>query len=875
MGDVYLAEDSRLGRKVALKVLSSASLNDSQFRARFLREARSVSRLSHPHICVLHDIGNQDGIDFLVMEYVEGETLADRLRRGPIPLDQALRYAIEIADALDTAHRQGITHRDLKPANLMLTKSGTKLLDFGLAKIESKTSVENAVAQTSDLTTGGMILGTLPYMAPEQLEGKETDARTDIFAFGAVLYETITGQKAFQGESQASLVAAILEHDPPQMISRERMTPPSVERLVKVCLAKNPDDRWQSARDLCRELQWIADSVAAGDSASPATPIPGSRGGRRTWFLAGGFAVILLLALLPALLYFLRVPPQAPAIRFEMSAPGIIGAPVISPDGQQIAYVANTDGKNAIWVRPIGAVAARPLSGTENAAGSMFWSPDNRYLGFFADGKLKKIDLSNGFVTELSNWFRNGGTWNRNGDILITSETSKSGGIFRVSDAGGTLTQITEADRSGKQWSVHQYPQFLPDGRHFLYHAAGPTGSEAIVYLGSLDSKSTTRLATLPNFSSIADEGMKYGAGYLLFRRDNTLMAQAFDVKRLALEGDPMPLVENINGGFSVSENGVLVYQRASDSVQQSATQLLWFDRRGKPGGQVTAPANIDTIQLSPEGRRVAVTTNARFTDLSDVWVIDLSDGVPNKLNAENPYWDGYAIWSPDGSRIIFSSGRAGHPPISMYQQFSNGNGKAELLLQNGSNEQDTPQDWHGDYILFRRTNLAALHESNLWVLPMSGDRRPKPYLPQSRFAPRQAQVSPNGRYLAYVTDESGTNQVVVQTFPDPTKGKWPITSSGGIEPRWRGDGRELFYLEPDGKLTAVSVKTESTFEVGDREVLFQIPFATGLPLWVQRYDVTADGQRFLVVPPPTGSGETSPATITAVVNWPALLRRK
>ena len=321
MGDVYLAEDSRLGRKVALKVLSSALLNDSQFRARFLREARSVSRLSHPHICVLHDIGNQDGIDFLVMEYVEGETLADRLRRGPIPLEQALRYAIEIADALDTAHRQGITHRDLKPANLMLTKSGTKLLDFGLAKIESKTSVENAVAQPPDPTTGGMILGTLPYMAPEQLEGKETDARTDIFAFGAVLYETITGQKAFQGESQASLVAAILEHDPPQMISRERMTPPSVERLVKVCLAKNPDDRWQSARDLCRELQWIADSVAAGDSASPATPIPGSRGGRRTWFLAGGFAVILLLALLPALLYFLRVPPQAPAIRFEMSAP--------------------------------------------------------------------------------------------------------------------------------------------------------------------------------------------------------------------------------------------------------------------------------------------------------------------------------------------------------------------------------------------------------------------------------------------------------------------------------------------------------------------------------------------------------------------------
>jgi hypothetical protein len=533
-----------------------------------------------------------------------------------------------------------------------------------------------------DPATGGMILGTLPYMAPEQLEGKETDARTDIFAFGAVLSEMITGQKAFQGESQASLVAAILEHDPPQIISRERMTPLSVERLVKVCLAKNPDDRWQSARDLCRELQWIADSVAAGESASPATPIPGSRGGQRTWFLAGGFAVILLLGLLPALLYFLRVPSQAPAVRFEMSAPGIIGAPVISPDGQQIAYVANTDGKNAIWVRPIGAVAARPLSGTENAGPSMFWSPDNRYLGFFADRKLKKIDLSNGFVTELANWwFQNGGTWNRNGDILIRSETSKSGGIFRVSDAGGTLTQITEADRSGKQLSVHQYPQFLPDGRHFLYHATGSAGYEALAYLGSLDSKSTTRLATLPDFSSLANEGMKYGAGYLLFRRDNTLMAQAFDVKRLALEGDPMTLVENINGGFSVSENAVLVYQRAGDSVQQSATQLLWFDRRGNPGGQVTAPANIDTIQLSPEGRRVAVTTNARFTDLSDVWVVDLSDGVATKLNADNPYWDGYGIWSPDGSRIIFSSGRAGHP-LSMYQQFSNGNGKAELLLQ-------------------------------------------------------------------------------------------------------------------------------------------------------------------------------------------------
>ena len=342
--------------------------------------------------------------------------------------------------------------------------------------------------------------------------------------------------------------------------------------------------------------------------------------------------------------------------------PGIIGQPVIpviSPDGQQIAYAANTDGKYAIWVRPIGAVAARPLSGTENAYGSMFWSPDSRYLGFFLpDGKLRKIDLSNGFVTELSNSIWNGGTWNRNGDILITSETSESSGIFRVSDAGGTLTQITEADRSAKLRG-HQFPQFLPDGRHFLYHAVDPTGHEAIgVYLGSLDSKSTTRLATLPNLASISGEGMKYGAGYLLFRRDHTLMAQAFDVKRLALEGDPMPLVENIDGGFSVSENGVLVYQRASDSVQQSATHLLWFDRRGKPEGQVTAPADIDTIQLSPEGRRVAVTTNARSTGLSDVWVIDLSDGVANKLNAENPYWDGYAIWSPDGSRIIFSSER-------------------------------------------------------------------------------------------------------------------------------------------------------------------------------------------------------------------------
>jgi dipeptidyl aminopeptidase/acylaminoacyl peptidase len=352
-------------------------------------------------------------------------------------------------------------------------------------------------------------------------------------------------------------------------------------------------------------------------------------------------------------------------------------------------------------------------------------------------------------------------------------------------------------------------------------------------------------------------------------------MAQAFDVKRLALKGDPMPLVENIDGGFSVSENGVLVYQRASDSVQQSATHLLWFDRQGKSAGQVTAPADINTIQLSPEGRRVAVTTDARSNGLSEVWVIDLSDGVKNKLNAEHPYFDGYAVWSPDGSRMIFSTGRAGYPPISMYQQFSNGNGKAELLLQNDSLEQDTPQDWHGDYILFRRLKVGARLERNLWVLPMSGDRTPKPYLPQSRFQMFQVQVSPNGQYLAYVTAESGTNQVVVQTFPNPTKGKWTISASGGIEPRWRNDGRELFYLEPDGKLIARSVKTESTFEFGDREVLFQIPFATGLPLRAHRYDVDADGKRFLVVPPPPGSGETSLATITAVVNWPALLRRK
>jgi serine/threonine protein kinase len=866
MGNVYLAEDSRLGRKVALKVLSSELLDDSQFRARFLREARSLSRLSHPHICVLHDIGNQDGIDFLVMEHVEGETLADRLKRGPVPLDQALRYAIEIADALDAAHRQGITHRDLKPANVMLTKSGAKLLDFGLAKMKSKTSVENAVAQTSDPTTGGMILGTLPYMAPEQLEGKETDARTDIFAFGAVLYETITGQKPFQGESQASLLAAILEHDPPPMSRVQPITPAALDRVVQICMAKDPDDRWQTAREVLRELKWSGDAapVASPTSATIATP------SRRNWLwmfsLLGSVAAGIILTVLA-----MRTPPQeSRPVRFAIPSPSPDGKfgpapiapdPAISPDGRRIAMqVPNESGRNVLWLRSIDVVDAQPLRGTEGA-GRPFWSPDSRFIGFFADGKLKKIDVTGGPPQTLSHTSSNeGATWNRDGTILWGSGL----GLFRVSDSGGQAIRVTPLDAVSKR--VQQYwPTFLPDGKRFLYVGGFPMK----VYAGSLDSNETKEL-TLSN-----SKALYASPGYLLFVTDGTLVAQPFDAERLKLTGEKFPIAEGVRtypptgaAAFSVSDNGILTYRTG---FQGDTQELVWFDRSGKRLETVGPLSSVRGVEISPDQKRVAVHRHEAIG--GDIWLMDLlrADAATRfTFNAAKHYLS--PVWSPDQMSVVFT---ASSPGGSIYLKNADGTGSEQELFKSGNPVVLWSWSRDGRYLIYDVTDPRT--GADLWILPMSGDRKPTSFL-QTDFFEHQAQFSPDGKSVVYTSNESepdlrnpiresGKSEVYVRSFP-PGTGKWKVSTDGGASPRWRGDGKEIFFFTNDRKLWSVEVKSgPPTFDASVPKLLFQTRMSNPTRSWFF-YDVAADGQRFLIATTPEDINATEPLTV--VLNWHA-----
>ena len=606
MGEVYRARDMRLDRIVAIKVLPAHLAGRAELRERFDREAKTIASLNHPHICTLYDTGHQDEIDFLVMEYLEGETLAQRLQKGALPIQQVLQYAIEISDALDKAHRKGITHRDLKPGNIMLTKSGTKLLDFGLAKLAQEavpaTPESQLPTMKSGITGEGTILGTLQYMAPEQVEAKEVDARTDIFAFGAVVYEMATGKKAFEGKTQASLIAKILEIDPPPISSLQPMTPPALDRVVKKCLAKEPEKRWQAASDVCDELKWIAEG---GSQTGMPAPISASRksalgDGRLAWIVAAVF--FLAASALGYFVYSRPAPQQAHAVRFTLFPPdkwslagtgavttGATAPVMISPDGQRVAFVAiSGEGKSLLWVRSLDTLTAQSFAGTEGAS-APFWSPDSRSLAFFAGGKLKKIDVSGGPPITLCDAPDNrGGTWNRDGLILFAPRNTSV--LQKVSASGGVPAPATVLGQ-GELGQIR--PSFLPDGRHFLYSTIAPRpGLGGPIYLGSLDSAERKVLFNANSANAL------YAQGYLLFLRETTLIAQPFDARRLVLTGDAFPIAERIRtststqpyGYFSASENGALVYQTGAETAN---SQLLWFDRTGKQIGALGDPADL------------------------------------------------------------------------------------------------------------------------------------------------------------------------------------------------------------------------------------------------------------------------------------------
>jgi serine/threonine protein kinase len=870
MGEVYRARDTRLDRIVALKVLPAHLAGNEELRQRLDREAKTISQLSHPHVCALYDVGHQDGVDYLVMEYLEGETLADRLVRGPLPTEQVLRYGIQIADALDKAHRIGIVHRDLKPGNVMLTKSGVKLLDFGLAKLRatapgvvfSGVSVLPTQVDAS-LTAQGTILGTFQYMSPEQLEGKDADGRSDIFALGSVLYEMATGKKAFEGKSQASLIAAILDRMPPPISTVQPMTPPALDRVVKTCLEKDPEDRWQTAHDVMLELKWVAEG---GSQVGLPAPVVARRRSRER--LAWVIAAVLAVSTLVLGLRELRRPRAAPSVVRSTVLPpdkssfsfvgGGAGPVAVSPDGRQLAFVAlEPGGKRQLWVRSLESPLAKPLAGTTDAT-YPFWSPDSRFLGFFADSKLKKIEAAGGPALSICDApDARGGTWSRDGTILF--EPSFREPIHRVSANGGKSVSLTKLDSSRSE-TTHRWPYFLPDGRRFLFfsgsHSTGTESELDAIFVGSLDGEKPRLLVN-------ARSNAAYAAGHLLFVRQKTLLAQRIDPKSLELTGEAFPIVENVQDDpgffsavFSVSDEGTLAYQSASGS--SGLSELTWVDRSGKKLDVLGDPADYFEPRISPDGRRVAVAVE----DPGDIWIYDLARRVRTRLTFAGSD-DFGPTWSPDGTRVAFSSQRTGSGDI--YAKAASGTGADELLST--SKIFKVPNSWSPDgrYIAYVAFQGAPGSKADLWLLSLS-DRKASPIL-RSEFDELQGIFSPDGRWLAYASNESGHFEIYVQPFPGPG-GKWQISTSGGTQPRWARGGKELFFVAPGGKIMSVEIRASTIVEAGTPQVLFSASLknAPGPP-----YDVSSDGQRILLNRP---IEEASAPPITLVQNWTALLKR-
>ena len=867
MGEVYKAKDTRLDRTVAVKVLASHLSQDPELKQRFEREARAISSLSHPHICALYDVGTEEGLEYLVMELLEGETLAERLTKGPLPPAQVLRFGVEIAEALGAAHRRGIVHRDLKPGNVMLTKSGVKLLDFGLAKkyprgADGAANISEIQTRSmGELTGKGMILGTLQYMAPEQLEGKEADSRTDIFALGSVLYEMATGKKAFEGKSQAGLISAILKDEPAAISKIQPLTPLALEHIVKKCQAKDPEDRWQTVHDVGSELKWISEGSSQAGVTASAAP----RGKARQIVWKFSTMIFLVAALLLAILHWRAPSSESRPMLFTIPAPeksSFADLMALSPDGRKLVFLAASNGRKSLWIRSLDSPSPQALSATEGAS-SPFWSPDSRRIAFFAQGMLKKIEVSSGSVQTLCPAADNrGGTWGRN-DIILFSPSS-SDGLYRVSADGGAVTQATKLDTSANEIS-HRWPCFLPDGRHFLYLAPSGQLDKQGIFVGSLDSKVSRRLLTSVSRVLYAPPG------YLIFVSQATLMIQPFDAARLVLKGQPIPIAEQVQtdyaitglSAFSVSENGLLAYR--SGGTQN--IQFTWFDRHGNKLGTVGPPGCYAEPSFSEDEKRI-VFTNSNPSALGDLFTMDLADGNPSRFSFD-PSEDATALWSPDGERIVWTSSKSGSPDL--YQKLASGAGKEELLVK--SNTAKYADDWSPDGKFLLYENADPNTQYDLWVLPMLGEGKLIPYqYLHSEFNETHARFSPDGNWVAYASDESGISEVYVQSFPE-TGGKWQISSGGGDQPLWRRDGKELFYVTADGKLMAAEVNpSASTFQKGIPKPLFVLHVSSGVGITGLRnyLVVTADGLRFLVA---NSIEDSASFPITVVLNWPGLLK--
>jgi eukaryotic-like serine/threonine-protein kinase len=893
MGEVYRARDTRLDRDVAVKVLPAHLASDPQLKQRFEREARTVSSLNHPHICTLYDIGREGDTDFLVMEYLEGETLLKRLERGPLAGEQLFQMAIEISDALDKAHRKGVVHRDLKPGNIMLTPAGAKVLDFGLAKTAAPLmpgssssgkaspagATEGATAGatasptlSSPLTTAGSVVGTFQYMSPEQLEGREADARSDIFSFGAVLYEMATARRAFPGKSRYSVASAILEKDPDPISSVAPTAPAALERVVNRCLAKDPEDRWQSARDVTVELQWASEhaSPAVAAPAKTVTVVKASPLSKAAWGVAG---VSLLAAIALGMAYFLRPSATAQPIRSLISQPdktlfafdGTEGGPELSPDGIRMVFPAtDAAGKEALWVRPLDSLSSQRLEGTDGAT-FPFWSPDSRHLGFFQDGKLKKIDVTGGPAVTLCDVpDGRGGAWSKK-DVIVFAPGSLNSVLSSVDAAGGAPVLIPTHKGTGSAFS-NRWPVFLPDGKHFLYLSGDLTAtgtSKLGIYVGELGTEEQQFLVQ-------ADSGALYAPpGYLLYLRGDTLMAQPFDAGNQKLKGEAFPVAEQVAspqlfrlGFFTVSQNGLMVYQTGEAA---SSGQFVWFDADGKPGAAVSEPGTEQEPLLSPDGHQLAYVVSDSSGRSADVWILDLARGVRTRFTfgpdiADSP------IWSPDGSRIVYDLIQAGKGDL--YVKNASGAGSAETLFKSDANK--APLDWSRDgrYILFTALDPQGKTKYDIWALPLFGDRKPFPFI-HSEFEEPDGVFSPDTHWVAFESDESGNYEVYLSPFPQGG-GKWQVSQGGGVQPIWNHNGTALYYLAPGGKLMQVSIQEKgSAVEIGTPHQLFQASIADS-GAFGRAFSVSPDGKRFLVEKQERGSAPP----LTLVANWTAGLKR-
>jgi serine/threonine-protein kinase len=855
MGQVFRATDSRLNRSVAIKVLPPSVGIDRVLRERFGREAQAGASLTHPHICTLYDVGSHDGVDFIVMEFLSGETLAARLEKGPLPLDRALGYAIQIAGALDHAHRNGIVHRDVKPANVMLTAGGAKLMDFGVAKLRQPDGVD---LRSTSLTEHGTIVGTVRYMAPEQVEGKETDHRSDIFSLGAVVYEMVTGRPAFDGGSAASIMASILEREPPAMATLQQLTPPALDHVVRRCLAKQADDRWQSAGDVMRELRWVAEGATVG-SGGPATPADGSSSRLRPFASRAlswpAFASVLALLLLAIVARWAITPRPAPPepVRFGIHAPIVRPLAVgvgqerrlsISPDGKQIVFASSLGpAQRTLMLHRLSQLEPEAVRGTTTGR-SPFFSPDGRWIGYYdvRTRELKKVGTDGGGATSLCQFDQmvNGAAWGPDGNIVFATGWPATG-LMRVSAYGGAPVALTKPDAAKKEHS-HRFPSLLPGGRGVLFTIVTEGSDDTQVAVLDLESGHSKVL--------VNGSGAEYvETGHLLYVSGQTLHAIRFDTDRLELQGTPVPLVEDIavargtQGApqYSVSRTGTLVYVPAS-AMRFAATSLVWVHRSGREE-PIDAPQRAYySLRLSPDGGRVALDVRE---GQYDTWILDLQRLTLDKVTS-SPRNDPFPVWSPDGRRIVTGDG-----PGLVWRP-ADGSGADETLTT--PNTIQFPMSFSRDGRFLVLTEVRGGH-NDLSVLALDGTKGVKPLAGLHTLASEgPAEISPDGRWLAYQSNESGENQIYVRPFPDASQGRYTVSPSGGTHPAWSREGRELYYIDASGMLTAVAVDPGPSFQIRGTTPLFSTTayVASGQG---RSYDVRPGSQHFLFIkdatPPP------------------------